>query len=103
MTAEAMTGAASAFAWSRHSARPIAAAADRAGRGGSAVCRRVKLSPPLGLRREMPPTAMRTRVRAPLAAAPPPSQVAIEPDAPQRPLGAGRGAIADFLLAALHL
>src|SRR3954451_7768432 len=46
---------------------------------------------------------MRTRVRAPLAAAPPPSQVAIEPDAPQRPLGAGRGAIADLLLAALHL
>src|SRR4051794_4509907 len=39
--------------------------------------------------------------RAPLAAAPPPSQVAVEPDAPQRPLGAG-GAVADLLLAALH-
>jgi hypothetical protein len=40
---------------------------------------------------------MRTRVRAPLAAAPPPSQVAVKPDAPQRPLGAGGGAVADLL------
>src|SRR3954449_6965063 len=46
---------------------------------------------------------MRPRVRTPLAAAPPPSQVAVEPDAPQRPLGAGGGAVADLVLAALHL
>src|SRR4051794_2272836 len=46
---------------------------------------------------------MRTRVHAPLAAAPPASQVAVEPDAPQRPPGAGGGAVANLLLAALHL
>jgi hypothetical protein len=39
-----------------------------------------------------PPLAMRTRVRAPLAAVPPPWQVAVQPDAPQRQLGAGRQA-----------
>ena len=61
-----------------------------------------RLSPPLRLRREVPATAMRTRVRAPLAAVPPPSQVAVEPDAPKGPLGAGGGAVADLLLAALH-
>jgi hypothetical protein len=71
--------------------------------GLASACRRVGLSPPLGLRREVPATAMRTRVRAPLAAAPPPSQLAVEPDAPQRPRGAGGGAVTDLLPAALHL
>src|SRR3954451_13730349 len=46
---------------------------------------------------------MRTRVRAPLATVPPPSQVAIPPGAPKRPGGAGGGAVGDLLLAALHL
>jgi hypothetical protein len=46
---------------------------------------------------------MWTRVCAPLAAAAPPSQVAVEPDTPQRPPGAGGGAVTDLLLAALHL
>ena len=60
------------------------------------------LSSPLGLRCEVPATAMRTRVRAPLAAASPPPQVAVEPNTPQRPLGAGGGAVADLVLAVLH-
>jgi integrase len=51
----------------------------------------------------VPTTAMRTRVRAPLATSPLPSQVAVQPNAPQRPLGAGGGAVADLLFAALHL
>src|SRR5688500_12309270 len=59
--------------------------------------------PPLGLRCEVPPAAMRTRVRAPFAPSPPPPQVAVEPDAPQRPPGAGGRAVPDLLLAALHL
>lgn len=59
-------------------------------------------APPLGLRREVPAPAMGTRVRAPLAAAPPASQVTVEPNAPQRPVGADGGAVADLLLAALH-
>src|SRR5688572_3171087 len=46
---------------------------------------------------------MRTRVRAPLATPPTPSQVPVVPDAPQRQLGANGGAIADLLLATLHL
>ena len=61
------------------------------------------LSSPLGLRREVPATAMRTRVRAPLAAAPSPSQVAVEPNAPQRPLGSGGRAVSDLLLAGLQV
>jgi hypothetical protein len=87
-----------AFACRRSSAsRPrecsFARGAEKCGRG---------LSPPLRLRREVPATAMRTRIHAPFAAPPPPSQVAVEPDAPQRPLGAGGRAIADLVLAAPH-
>ena len=79
----------------------VAAPADHAGRAGLGLCRRVGSSPPLRLRREVPATAMRTRIRAPLAAAAPPSQ-AVKPDTPQRPLGADGGAVADLLFAALH-
>ena len=59
--------------------------------------------PSLGLRREVPSAAMRTGVRAPFAASSPASQVAVVPDTPQSPGRAGGRAVADLLLAALHL
>lgn len=86
----------------------VAAAHGRAAAGSGLLHERTgkargrRLSPPLGLRREVPATAMPTRIRAPLVAAAAPSQVAVEPDAPQRPLRAGGGAVADLVLAALH-
>ena len=60
--------------------RAFVVAVDR-GDGGQAAIKAGRLSrvdalgyrPPLGLRREVPATAMRTRVRAPLATAPPPT------------------------------
>src|SRR4051812_42405747 len=79
---------ASAFACHEQSKRPLGeccnarepVASEEASRGGCSRLRgagqRPRSAPALGLRREVPPAAMRTRVRAPFAASPPPAQVA---------------------------